>query len=631
MDFKKLLFFLFLITVVSCSSTSKINRGVASLDEVKPSTKGSCAQIMKSFISGRKIVKKNGLGSLFPSPKKYTPAEIAQVQKVSDRIGNRSIARIPQDRIERDFQTFAYSKMVQDNLKEIDPVEYNTWFRLNVDSVVSNFDRSKSVSDNFDSTLDTFKEWRRDNGFSFKNLVKLKKSSTQSKQVMKNLQESAMADYNSIISKKITSYSNYQELLDDSVAAISNFHIFEENFQGPEYLRWLSDNELLSESVFLKLKNSADDGQSLGDLLSNNYVEFIPFSKKPQMPKKSIKEKISNYIIDMFTKKKKDIDDCGGDTDCALEETKSIFQRMIGADKFKKNFSCLRQFPQARNAMYADFVVTWSMLGYLYKNNSEDFQRFPWEVVANGLIFTPIMSEINCQASFQTRNAFGGAVNIAKQPSKTKAFLRNWRRVAGVGVASGVGLVGLGVGFNELYAALGSPVENSESLKEQMRMLPFMFMWSGVLGGLKNVAILNPLKHKVIPKLAGLIQSKTGVAAGSIISLSALNVTLSSANEYYSSYSFNEIWRYHVLPKYLEIIGYDSPGDQDLNGETTVEAFDENTDVYVTEYEEGIKTSVTVGKSYDEDGKEYIKVEDIEIEIPDYILEESVNEIPKAE
>ena len=85
------------------------------------------------------------------------------------------------------------------------------------------------------------------------------------------------------------------------------------------------------------------------------------------------------------------------------------------------------------------------------------------------------------------------------------------------------------------------------------------------------------------------------------------------------------------MPKYLEIIGYDSPGDQDLNGSTSVEAFDENTDIYVTEYEEGVKTSVTVEKSYDSEGNEYIKVEDIEIEIPDYILEESVSEIPKAE
>ena len=631
MDFKKLSLCLFYITIVSCSSTSNINRGVASLDEVKPSVKGSCAQIMKSLMTGRKIVKKNGLSNLFPSPRKYSISELAQVQKVTERIGNLEVSRIPESRLERDFQTFVYSKMSQDNLKEIDPVEFNTWFRLNVDSVVSKFDDEKTISDNFDESLVSFREWKSRDGFSFKNLTKIKRASKQSKEALKNIEESAMADYNNIISKKISSYDTYQEFLDDSVAAVSNFHLFEENFQGPEYLRWLSDNELLSENVFRKLKSGAEDNQNLGDLLSNNYLEFIPFSKKPKMPKKSIKEKISNYILDMFSKKKKDIDDCGRDIDCAAEETKSIFQRMIGADKFKKNFSCLRQFPQARNAMYADFAVTWSMLGYLYQSNNENFDRFPWEVVANGLIFTPIMSEVNCQASFQTRNAFGGAINIAKQPSKTRSFLRNWRRTAGVGITSGIGLVGLGLGFNQLYASLGYPVENSESLQEQMRMLPFMFMWSGVLGGLKNVAILNPLKHKVIPKLAGLIQSKTGIAAGSVVSLSALNLALSGANEYYSSFSFNEVWRYYVMPKYLEIIGYDSPGDQDLNGSTSVEAFDENTDIYVTEYEEGVKTSVTVEKSYDSEGNEYIKVEDIEIEIPDYILEESVSEIPKAE
>jgi len=631
MLYRNSLITLFSFLLISCSSVVENGRTVASLDEVKPSVKGSCAQIMNSFIKGRKIVKKNGLSDLFPSSKVYSTKEVQQIKKVSDRIGERSIARIPSENLEREFQSFAYSKLIQDSSKEIDPVEFNTWFRLNVDDVVSSFDRSKSVSDNFESSLGVFKKWRESEGFSFKNLIKLKKKSSAEKTALKNIQEAAMADYNSIISKNINEYSNYQDFLDDTVAAVSNFHIFEENFQGPEFLRWMSDNEFISEDVFVKLKNGAEDNQKLGDLLSNNYVEFIPFSKKPAMPKKSIKEKIRDYAIDMFTQKKKDIDDCGGDPDCALQETKSIFQRLIGADKFKRNFSCLRQFPQARNAMYADFVVAWSMLGYMYKSNEESFERFPWEVVANGLIFTPIMSEINCQASFQTRNAFGGAINIAKQPSKTRAFLRNWRRVAGVSVASGIGLVGLGVGFNELYAALGHPVENSETLKQQMQMLPFMFLWSGVLGGLKDVAFLNPLKHKVIPKLARLIQSKTGIAAGSIISLSALNVSLSSANEYYSSLSFNEVWRYYVLPKYLEILGYDREGDLEFNGETTVEGFDENTDVYITEYEEGVKTSVKVSKSYDEDGKEYIKVEDVGIEIPDYILEDSVSDVPKAQ
>ncbi|WP_372651786.1 hypothetical protein [Halobacteriovorax sp.] len=631
MVIKKILLFSLFLILASCASPSKNNRGVASLDEAKPSEKGSCGQIMSGFIKGRKIVNKNGLGDLFPGESKYSPAELSQVQKVSDKIGDELISKIPNNRIERDFQTFAYSKLIQDNLKEIDPVEYNTWFRLNVDSVVAKFDEDKNISDTFDETLDAFKEWRAGNGFSFKNMLKLKNGTNESKQVLKNLEESAMADYNAIIGAKINSYDTYQDFLDDSVAAISNFNLFEENFQGPGYLRWLSENHFLSEDVFLKLKNGADDDQTLGDLLSNNYLEYIPFSKKPEMPKKSIKEKIRDYAIDMFTKKKKDIDECGGDPDCALKETKSIFQRMLGADDLKKNFSCLRQFPQARNAMYADFVVTWSMLGYLYKNNEENFERFPWEVVTSGLIFTPIMSEVNCQASFQTRNAFGGLVNIAKQPSKTRAFLKNWRRVTGVSIASGVGLVGLGLGFNQLYAALGHPVENSESLQEQMRMLPFMFMWSGVLGGLKNIAVLNPLKHKVIPKLAAMIQSKTGIASGSAISLTAMNVALVSANEYYSSVSFNEIWRYYIIPKYLEMIGYDSPGDQDLKGDTRVEAFDANTDIFITEYEEGVKTSVKVEKSYDDEGKEYIKVEDINIEIPDYFLEESVSEVPKAE
>lgn len=630
MVLKKIVFLAALFFISSCSTSVINNRGVASLDEPRPSVKGSCNQIMGSFIKGRKVIKKNGLGDLFPRSKSYSPNELKEVGKLSDQIGDRTIARVPQDNLEREFQTYAYSKIIQSSKKEIDPVEYNIWFRLNVDSIVSDFDRTKSVSDNFDSTIVEFKKWQESNKFSFKNLYKSKNISGQSKEVMKNLEESAMADYNSIIGKKVSSYSNYQEFLNDTVAAVSNFHIFEENFQGPSFLRWLSDNDLLSEKVFKKLKDGVEDNQSLGDLLSDNYVRYIPFSKKPKMPKKSIKEKIRDYAVDMFTKKKKDIDDCGGDPDCALEETKSIFQRMLGVDGFKKNFSCLRQFPQARNAMYADFVVSWAMLGYLYKDNEEGFQRFPWEVIANGLLFTPIMSEVNCQSSFQTRNAFGGVVNIAKQPSKTRAFLRSWRRAAGVSIASGVGLVGLGLGFNQLYASLGHPVENSDSLQEQLKMLPFMFMWSGVLGGLKNVAVLNPLKHKVIPKLAGLIQSKTGVAAASIASISALNLTLSGAHEYYSSYSFNEVWRYYIIPKYLEIVGFESSEEIDFNGDTTIEAFDESTDVYITEYDEGVKTSVKVKKSYDEDGKEYIKVEDIDIEIPDYILEESVEEVPKA-
>jgi hypothetical protein len=629
MLFKRLIILLVLSIISACSSVSKNNRYVASLDDVSPGNKGACVEVIKTFIGKKKIIKKKGLSNFFPSKKKYNLDQMKVSRKISSSLSEKKFSTFSQEDLIKKFQTFSYTKFSTDSSKEIDAVDFNKWFQSHLDDLEDIISSNSKFEDGIEDMLPMYKKWHEENGFSFKNISKIKKSK-EIKAADKLSAESAVASYNKVVDKTISSYSSYDQFIEDAASSIANFHIVEENFQGDDFLRWLSENDLLSRDFYNSLKTKVKDDQTMGDFLSGNYSTFLPFSKKPLGPKKSIREKIQDTVVRMFNKKQSALELCGDDADCIARESRGFFEKLIGMDRFKKSFSCLRQFPQARNAMYVDFVTTWAMLGYIYKSNEDEFQRFPWEIATNGLIFTPIMSEVNCQASFQTRNAFGGAIDLAKQPSRVRGFLKSWRRVAGVSLVSGVSLVGLGVAYNELYASMGVPVENTESLQEQMKMLPFMFMWSGVLGGLKNIAITNPLKYKVIPKLAAMIQTKTGVVATGVASLTALNFTFSGASEYYESWSFNEIWRYHVLPKYLEIAGYDHPGDQDLNGKTSVTAFDENRDIYITEYENGVSTSVTVEKSYDEDGKEYIKVEDIDLEIPDYILEESVEDIPKA-
>ena len=629
MIFKRLTFLLILMTISACSTVSKNNRDVASLDDVSPGNKGACVEIIKTFIGKRKIIKKKGLSGFFPSKKRYDLDQMKVSRKVASSLSEKKFSAFSQADLVRKFQTFSYTKFSTDSSKEIDAVDFNKWFQSHLDDLDGIISSNSKFEDGMEEMLPMYKQWQKENGFSFKNISKIKKSK-EIKISNKLAVEAAVGDYNQIVNKKIVSYSSYDEFLEDATSSITNFHLVEENFQGDDFLRWLSKNDLLSRDFYRNVKTKVKDDQTMGDFLSGNYTTFLPFSKKPLGPKKSIREKVQDAIVGMFNKKRSVLEACGDDADCIARESRGFFEKLFGMERFKKSFSCLRQFPQARNAMYVDFVTTWAMLGYMYKSNEDEFQRFPWEIATNGLIFTPIMAEVNCKASFQTRNAFGGAIDLAKQPSKIKGFLTNWRRIAGVSLVSGVSLVGLGVAYNELYASMGVPVENTESLQEQMKMLPFMFMWSGVLGGLRNIAITNPLRYKVIPKLAQMIQTKTGVFATGVAGLTAMNFTFSGAGEYYNSWSFNEIWRYHVLPKYLEIAGYDHPNDEELNGKTSVTAFDETRDIYVTEYESGVTTSVTVEKSYDEDGKEYIKVEDIDLEIPDYILEDSVKDIPKV-
>ena len=625
----KTLSIVFILTsFLSCSTSKLNNREVASLGEVSPSEKGACIEIIKTFIGKKKIIKKKGLSEFFPSNKSYSSKQIEIANKVDISLKNKKFTQFSESKGISKFQTYSYLHFANDSSKEVDPVEFNKWFlRYGRDHI----DDTESFKDNVDVILPVFKEWKKENGFSFKNLKKLKKKSPEDIAAEKVALELASDNYNNIIHKKVSSYVSYEKFLDDVSSSISNFHMIEENFQGDDFYRWLSENDILSREFFDKLKSRVKDEDTLGDFLSGNYSTFLPFSKKPDLPKKSVREKIQSFAYRLLDKKKSAIELCGDDADCVSRETRGFFERLIGMEKFKKSFSCLRQFPVARNAMYVDFVVTWAMLGHMYKSNEDEFSRFPWEVVTNGLIFTPIMSEINCQSSFQTRNAFGGAINLAKQPSRTKTFLRNWRRMAGVSLVSGVSLVGLGVGYNELYASMGSPVENTENLREQMKLLPFMFMWSGVLGSLGNMAIVNPVKYKIIPKIATMIQTKTGIAAAGVAGITAMNVKFESGREFYNSFAFNEIWRYHFLPVFLEIAGYDRPNDDELNGKQSVHAFDENSDIYITEYENGVSTKVTVEKSYDENGKEYIKVEDIDLEIPNYILEESVEDIPKVD
>lgn len=629
MIFNRLTFLLILTIISSCSTAPKNNREVASLDDVAPGNKGACAEVIKTFIGKRKIVKKKGLSNFFPSKKKYNLDQMKVSRKISSSLSEKRFSSFSQEDLMTKFQTFSYTKFSTDSSKEIDAVDFNKWFQTHLDDLDEIISSNAKFEEGIDEMLPMYKKWHEKNGFSFKNISKIKKSK-KAKLVDKLTAETAVVDYNKIVEKNLASYSSYEQFIEDATSSISSFHIIEENFQGDDFLRWLSENDLLSRDFYRNIKTKVKDDQTMGDFLSGNYSTFLPFSKKPLGPKRSIREKVQDAIVGMFNKKRSVLEACGDDADCVARESRTFFEKLFGMERFKKSFSCLRHFPQARNAMYVDFVTTWAMLGYIYKTNEDEFQRFPWEIATNGLIFTPIMSEVNCKASFQTRNAFGGVIDLAKQPSRVKGFLKSWRRVAGVSLVSGVSLVGLGVAYNELYASMGVPVENTESLQEQMKMLPFMFMWSGVLGGLRNIAITNPLKYKVIPKLAQMIQTKTGVLASGVVGLTAMNFTFSGAGEYYNSWSFNEIWRYHVLPKYLEIAGYDHPNDQELNGKTSVSAFDETRDIYITEYESGVTTSVTVEKSYDENGKEYIKIEDIDLEIPDYILEESVRDIQKA-
>jgi hypothetical protein len=627
----KLITLSILLSLFSCSTVKKNNREVASLGEVSPAEKGACIEIIKTFVGKKKIIKKKGLGEFFPSKKPYSTEKLEISNKLSSNYSNRKFSQFDQEESFNKFQTFSYLKLSSDSSKEIDPVEFNKWFRMNATEVGDFIERGNRFDETLDDLITPFKKWKEDNGFSFKNLKKLKKKSPEVIEAEKLVLEAAAEDYNKVVNKNLSSYQNYDEFLEDVSSSVSNFHMIEENFQGDDFYRWMSENEILSRELFNKMKSNVKDQDTLGDFLSGNYSTFLPFSKQPKGPKKSVREKIQDFAYKMFDKKKSVMEACGDDADCIARESRSFFERLIGMEKFKKSFSCLRQFPMARNAMYVDFVVTWAMLGHMYKSNEEEFSRFPWEVATNGLIFTPIMSEINCQASFQTRNAFGGSVDLTKRLSRTKNFLRSWRRMAGVSLVSGVSLVGLGIGYNELYASMGAPVENTEYLREQMKLLPFMFMWSGVLGGLGNLTVANPIKYKLIPKIATMIQSKTGVAAAGVTGLTALNFAFASGSEYYQSFAFNEIWRYHFLPVFLDIAGYDGPNDDDLNGKMTINAFDENSDIYVTEYENGVTTKVVVEKSYDENGKEYIKVEDIDLEIPNYILEESVEDIPKVE
>jgi hypothetical protein len=433
--------------------------------------------------------------------------------------------------------------------------------------------------------------------------------------------------YNDFSMKPFEELSKRGTLKGDAFIYLRLFSELEPRFEGEVFFRWLVDNDKLGENRVKQLKSLSDEEKvplELGQILRDSYTDFAPFQSRPLIEDIGFLEKSKERVKNFWDNMKGFTRECA-DLDCVRKRSRNGWFEIFKGDFYKRSFSCLGKNPVVLKSMIMDMGMVWGGLYLYYKSNPESFQRFPYEIMVNGMIFGPVMAEANCRASFKNQVPFGGPIPskeiLPNGWKKSLRYLSSMQGVAFKGFLASAGLLGMSIGFDHLALAMGEAIVKPMGLNEMIMLLPIAYMYHGIWMGFKNLAIVNPIRHKVIPRLAKAIERKSKVRGTYWILQTGMDFGAYSALAAYNNWDYLAIYTALLFPYVAESF----PAGTDLNRSSTIGPRGERIEVITGENENGVRTETTV---VEENGT--VRVDSVDVEVPDDVIDSWADQILKA-
>ncbi len=440
--------------------------------------------------------------------------------------------------------------------------------------------------------------------------------------------ESALKQYNELADKTLTFETSADELRSEALLLLKTFGDLEPNFRSNDFLVWLFKEEKLNRA---KMKDALNLAQKegfelkLGDFLRQSYKEYAPFQNLAPPPKaddaKGVVEKVKSWLPTF----KQEAPECES-LECVMNRTTRSWKRFFGAKYYKDSLSCLAHNPLVMKSLVMDVGIVWATLYWHYRNNPEEYQRFPYEILINGAVFAPILAEANCRASFKSALPFGDPLPKSEVfTSKGKRYARwfkNWQGIAFKGVISSVGLMTMTYGMDSFLLAMGHAIAKPLDLNNMLVLLPVTYLYHGVWMGFKQMAIINPLRHKILPRLAQIIERKTKLKGSSWLLQTGLDFAAFKALLLYNSWDYLVIYQAKLFPF---MTGLFSAGVT-LEHERGISPDGKVLDTFEGVSEAGVKTETVLSE---EDGQ--VRLESVDIDVDDEALESWVDQMLQEE
>ena len=510
-----------------------------------------------------------------------------------------------------------------DNDKEKEELKNFTYWIFSKSDL--DFDNSSNFYDDMGSWLDNYREY-----------VKHSFKSTRENMV-KEGKMNILTLHNQVTKKFIDDMNDVDSLRKHSMVYIELFSLLEPKFNKDGFTKYLLDGDFFSDQSlghYKAIKNAEGIDVDLGMMLRDQYQKFAPYQDRPPVVNKSFTEVTIERTRDLWDKLKRNQKTCA-DLDCYNKEATNGWMEIFKLRNYKKNFSCLANNPVVLKPMVMDLGIVWGGLTWYYFSNPESFQRFPFEVMINGAAFAPVMAEANCRATFKGNLSFGTQIPekevLPNLLTKINRVFRNLRGVAFKGFLSSVGLLSLTTGLDHLFLGMGYKIATPLSLNDISALLPISFLYHGVWLGVKNMAVMNPIRHKLIPRLAEKIAKKTG--------LNKAYWPLQTGLDFGAYHAFATLGKYDYLIFYSAIL-YPFIKDQfsvGTNLEHTEELIRENVveHTFMGTDESGVETKVVLEEDRngvsDIEGesseKGTIQVKEVEVNVPDDTLDSWADQI----
>ena len=235
------------------------------------------------------------------------------------------------------------------------------------------------------------------------------------------------------------------------------------------------------------------------------------------------------------------------------------------------------------------------------------------------------MAEGNCRATFKGSLPFGTVLpkdevfaSIAKKSGRT---FKAWRGVAMRGFMASAGMLGMTMGFDHLFLAMGHSIAKPLALNDLIVLMPLTFLYHGAWYGLKNLAIINPMRHKILPKLASILTRKKGRNLNFWMVQTGLDAAMFYALISYNEWEYVEFYHEKLLPfitgAFTAGVTLDHKREISKDGRT-LDSFEGVT-------EDGVATHTVI-----EEDEGQISLESVDANVPDNELERWADEILKG-
>ncbi len=439
--------------------------------------------------------------------------------------------------------------------------------------------------------------------------------------------ESMLVLHNQLVQKKFSTTYTEEELKKDTVLLLRLYRDLEPNFEEQRFLDYLFKEGELGAAKLKELKDLAQkEGfyPELGDVIKQSYKRFASFQDTPPFSDKTLLERTKEKVKNFWEVFKKQSKECQS-LDCVTERSREGWTKIFKSRFYKDSFSCLAHNPLVLKTMTMDTALVWGALIWHYKNNEEKFQRFPYEVIVGGAVFAPMMAEANCRATFKNSLPFGSEIPreevFASLWKKGKRSFKAFRGVAFRGFLASAGTLGLTFGFDHLMMALGHSISKPLGLNEVIAMMPLTFLYHGVWLGIKNVAVINPIRYKVLPRLAEILTKKKGRNLNFWLLQTGLDFGAFYALMNYNQWETVALYQEYLLPV---ITGAFTAGVT-LEHRREISQDGQTLDTFEGVTEDGISSHTVISE---EDGQ--IRLEEMDVDVPEDELERWADEILKG-